>query len=656
MNVRSAWSATAWYLAATIILTWPTAAGLARDIPWDLGDSLMVCWILGWDADHVLRFLSGDWSAFRGFWTANIFGHEPLTLAYGEHLIALALPIVPIYALTKNLILCYNLLFLASFVLSGLGMYLFVRDVTGSMRGAFIAGLIFAFALFRIGHYSHLQLLSSQWMPFVLLGFHRYFEHRHLLSLVGAAVALVAQNLSCGYYLLYFSPFVVAYVLFEIGRRDLWRDRRMWIALSVAVLGVSAITVPFLLPYLELRRLGSPARPIWEVIRFSADVYSYATAHSFHPLYAERIRVFPKPEGDLFPGLVPLLLAGLALFVHLRTLAANSLRLPRAPSTWGVQLAILAFCVGSALIVIVLLTGGFSTILGDDRLQVRRISRPLAVALLGLGFWAWRSPRVRSFLRGAPRSTTVFLVVALAGCFLLSLGPLPHVMGKPLADQGPYRLLYDHVPGFDGVRAPARFGMLFALFLAVLASFGVRVIEQRVRRASLITIPLAFLFFYEATAAPILMNVTSDATGLARPPGRMVPGPETLGIYRAVNELPNEVVVAEFPFGDPSYELRYMYYSTTHWRRLLNGYSGSFPDSHIKAREVLGALPNRRHEEAWALLTSERVTHAVVHEGAFVGDAGARLSTWLESRGAREIAVAGQDRLFELRPNPTRGP
>jgi hypothetical protein len=222
VNVRSAWSATAWYLAATIILTWPTAAGLARDIPWDLGDSLMVCWILGWDADHVLRFLGGDWSAFRGFWTANIFGHEPLTFAYGEHLIALALPIVPIYALTKNLILCYNLLFLASFVLSGLGMYLFVRDVTGSTRGAFIAGLIFAFALFRIGHYSHLQLLSSQWMPFVLLGLHRYFEHRHSLSLVGAAVALVAQNLSCGYYLIFFSPFVVAYVLFEIGRRDLW--------------------------------------------------------------------------------------------------------------------------------------------------------------------------------------------------------------------------------------------------------------------------------------------------------------------------------------------------------------------------------------------------------------------------------------------------
>jgi hypothetical protein len=648
VNVRSAWSATAWYLAATIVVTWPTAAGLTRDIPWDLGDSLMVSWILGWDADHLLRFLGGEWSAFRGFWTANIFGREPLSLAYGEHLFALALPITPVYALTRNLILCYNLLFLGTFVLSGLGTYLFVRDVTGSGRGAFIAGLMFAFALFRIGHYSHLQLLSSQWMPFVLFGIHRYFEHRRPLSLAGASVALVAQNLSCGYYLLYFSPFVVTYVLFEIGRRRLWHDRRLWLALLVAALGVAGATIPFLLPYLQLRRLGQAPRSLDEVIRFSADVYSYATAHWFHPLYAERIRVFPKPEGDLFPGLVPLALTGLALGAHVRTLVFRSRQLPRAYSTWGLRLAIAAFLFGSALSLIVLFTTGFSTTLGGVLLQVRRVSRPLVVALLGLGFWAWRSPRLRAFLRGVPRSTIGFYTFALTACFFLSLGPHPHVMGRPLADWGPYLLLYEYVPGFDGVRGPARLGMLFALFLAVTASFGVSAIEQRVRRASLITIPLALLFFYEAKAAPILMNVTSDANALARPPGRMIPGPETQEIYRAVAALPRNIMLAEFPFGDPSYELHYMYYSTTHWRQLLNGYSGSFPDSHIKAREVLGALPDRRHDEAWTLLMSAGVTHALVHEGVFLADAGARTSSWLQGHGAREIAVAGQDRLFEL--------
>ena len=126
--------ATAIYLLVALAFTWPLPLGLARDIPWDLGDSLLNLWILGWDADHLLRFFSGDLGALRGFWNANIFYPEPLTLAYSEHLFAQAVQILPIYAITHNLILCYNLLFLSTFVLSGLGMFLFVREVTGSAR------------------------------------------------------------------------------------------------------------------------------------------------------------------------------------------------------------------------------------------------------------------------------------------------------------------------------------------------------------------------------------------------------------------------------------------------------------------------------------------------------------------------------------------
>ena len=73
------------------------------------------------DADHIVRFFSGDIHALSGFWNANIFYPEPLTLAYSEHLFAQAVQILPVYAITRNIILCYNLLFLSTFVLSGLG-------------------------------------------------------------------------------------------------------------------------------------------------------------------------------------------------------------------------------------------------------------------------------------------------------------------------------------------------------------------------------------------------------------------------------------------------------------------------------------------------------------------------------------------------------
>ena len=158
---------------------------MSRDIPWDLGDSLLNAWILAWDADRLLRFLGGDVDAIRNFWNANIFYPEPLTLAYSEHLFAQAVQILPVYALTGNVILSYNLLFLSTFVLSGLGMYLFVREITGSARAGLVAGLIYAFAPYRVPQFSHLQVISSQWMPFVLYGLRRYFvtrAHRHRSS------------------------------------------------------------------------------------------------------------------------------------------------------------------------------------------------------------------------------------------------------------------------------------------------------------------------------------------------------------------------------------------------------------------------------------------------------------------------------------------
>src|SRR5438132_1707075 len=182
------------YVVLAFALTWPLARDLAHNIPGDFGDPLLNAWILAWDADHLLRVLAGHGDALHGFWNANIYYPHPLALAYSEHLIAQAIQIAPIYALTKNPVLCYNLLFLSTFVLSGLGMFLFVREITGSKGAAFVAGLAYAFAPYRFGTLPHVQVLSSAWMPFALFGFRRFFATRRTVPLVGASVAWIAQH------------------------------------------------------------------------------------------------------------------------------------------------------------------------------------------------------------------------------------------------------------------------------------------------------------------------------------------------------------------------------------------------------------------------------------------------------------------------------
>ena len=71
----------------------------------------------------------------------------------------------------------------------------------------------------------------------------------------------------------------------------------------MAIAIVLAATAPFLLPYVELRRLGFSPRSLAETRRFSADVYAYFTADPNLRLWGPIAQAWPRSEGLLFPGL-----------------------------------------------------------------------------------------------------------------------------------------------------------------------------------------------------------------------------------------------------------------------------------------------------------------------------------------------------------------
>ena len=48
----------------------------------------------------------------------------------------------------------------------------------------------------------------------------------------------------------------------------------------------------------------------------------------------------------------------------------------------------------------------------------------------------------------------------------MSFGPQVQARGRVIAGTNLYALFYDHIPGFDALRAPARFGMV-AAFVAI---------------------------------------------------------------------------------------------------------------------------------------------------------------------------------------------
>jgi hypothetical protein len=90
-----------------------------------------------------------------------------------------------------------------------------------------------------------------------------------------------------------------------------------------------------------------------------------------------------------------------------------------------------------------------------------------------------------------------------------------------------------------------------------------------------------------------------------------------------------------------------MYYSTEHWRPLVNGYTGGQPSEYEFLDLMLQDLFTQP-KRAWDALRDSRPTHAIVHEGFYEGRRGAAVSAWLLTNGSRQIGLFGHDRIFEL--------
>jgi hypothetical protein len=645
--------ATALYTLVAVWATWPLARGLSHDVAWDLGDPVLVIWAIAWNCAQLLAIFGGDVGRVFTYFDANIFAPATHTLAYSEHFIGQSLQVVPVYAATGNTILCYNLLYLSTFILSGLGAFLFVRELTGSRAAGFTAGLLFAFAPYRFPQSSHLQVLSSQWMPFALYGFRRYFDTGRRRALAWGAAALVMQNLSCGYYMLYFSPFAAAYVLGEMTARGLWRSARVWRDFLAAAVVVTIATVPFFLPYLAMRDLQASIRNLQEVARYSADVYSYLTGFSDHPIWGHAIQAFPKPEGQLFPGVAACVLALVGISFrwsgaqypanrrNAGSLSDAPLRKPGRPAIAAVFAVIAAIHI--VLFVVVLFVRRLALDVGGVVLRVSDATQLLLRAAIASALMLVFSPRARARLAAFLWPPGAWLVALLAAVWL-SLGPSPASMGRPLDLASPYRVLYDVVPGFDGVRAPSRFWMVGLLALSVLGGFGAAALLRR--PAGRVALALTWVVcLAEARVVPFVVNGMSPVEGFRGPEPRLQTGAPP--IYMAVSQQPATTVLAELPLGQPDFDLRAMYYSTFHWRKLLNGYSGFAPLHYGPLVAVLGGT-EVDGDRAWTTLREAGATAVIVHEGAYENGAGARLSLALREHGAREVTRDGSDVLFAL--------
>jgi hypothetical protein len=516
-------------------LTWPLVLHPASRVPNDLGDPLLNTFLMAWNARALP--LTDKW------WSAPQFFPVDGSMAFSEHLIGLAWITTPAIWLTGSPLFGYNAAFFLSFPLCALSAYYLTYTIVRRHDCAFIAGLAFGFAPYRMAQFAHVQVLSAYWMPLALAGLHQYFQDRRRRWLVLFAGSWLMQALACGNYLFYLSVLIGLWLLWFPAGRDRWRALpRVAAAWIVAVL----LLAPVLYGYWTYQRAYGMRRAPDEIASFSADVASVLEASDNLRLWGW-LDVINRAESALFPGITPIVFIVVALAV-----AWNRAATERIGRLRIARVLVIAGLVFAAVAASPWYFGPWKIQLAGLRLlSVGTPHKPLSIALLLFAIAGVLHPSVRTAWRR--RSALTFYALAAVAMWLFSLGPAPTLMDRPFIYKAPYAWLM-LLPGVDGVRVPARFWMLAVLCLSVAAGLSIRQLGARWPRF--------------AAALPVLacVGLLSDSwpvgIALQQPPeARPI---QTRAIARL--ELPT----------NPAHDATVLYRATAHRRPVFNGYSGYF--------------------------------------------------------------------------------
>ena len=121
-------------------------------------------------------------------------------------------------------------------------------------------------------------------------------------------------------------------------------------------------------------------------------------------------------------------------------------------------------------------------------------------------------------------------------------------------------------------------------------------------------------------------------------------------LTRAIDALPPNAVLLELPFGDISWEIRYLYLSTFHWRRMVNGYSGDVPVAlRPHPRRALPAARGGRRSRVADDSHIRAPPTSSSTKRAYGAARAAAMCAWLEARGARLLRQVDEAWIYELR-------
>ena len=191
------------YSILSIIFTYPVAFSVNR-IPGG-GDAFWVLWDFWWVNKTLPNFMDLYYTNYI-YYPINVF----IALVPIDSIIS-----VPLQSIL-GLINTYIVMWIATFILSGYTSFLLVRHLTGDLRAAFISGLIFMFCPFHfIRAGGHFVLMSTQWIPLVVLFLYKTINESTKLNALLLALFLFLASATFSYYVIFIIAIVSIYISYQ---------------------------------------------------------------------------------------------------------------------------------------------------------------------------------------------------------------------------------------------------------------------------------------------------------------------------------------------------------------------------------------------------------------------------------------------------------
>lgn len=564
-------AAIAGYLVVTLAFAWPLPLKLSSALTGPpSGDTGVYVWNL-WVFRHEL--ISHHASPFFTREILSLTPSVPLTLHnYTTFANLIALPLIPRVGITAT----FNLIYLASGVLTAYAMFLLARDVTRATGESWLAGLLFGFSPALIARSTaHFSLVQAAPLPIFLLLLRR-LERRGLARDAFLAGVTVAWAYTCDpYYAVYAVLLGGCYCAFKsirvISREPSPAKTHMRQAIDSLIAVLIAVSIVIIVEggrQFEIQGVQVSATTIYTPMLAVMILLALRAAIGTR-LQCRRVTMSAALFSPRVFGV-----AAVACVV-LMSPVIYAMRAQTNDASWIKPTIFWRSSAPGVDALAFLLPNPNHRLFGDLSRQWLT-SRPggfaenaasltfVALCTIAIAYGLYRFQRGR-------------LWVALAAFFAwLSLGPFVFVGGINTAVPTPWALLR-YVPVIGSARMPARLSVLVMLLVSVLFAAALRRIAaaHRVQRRWVLA-GVGALLLFELAPFPRTLYAAS------------IPR-----MYQTIAADPRSVRVLEVPFGIRDGLSSYgdlsaatQFYQTLHEKPLIGGYLSRVPRSEVRRYRI----------------------------------------------------------------------